>query len=600
MKTRVKALCLCLAAAILCALPVDALGAVKPRSVNLSTKRITIDLATSSTYQLTGTVTPSGASQKITWKSGTTSVATISSTGLIKAKKTGTVTVGGRPSSVKKWAKAKVKVVDSLCPTSLTLNAANLSLTVGGTYQLSATPTPATASGSVKWASSRNSVATVSPTGLVTAKGAGTALIRAISTRNSSKTKTIKVTVAKLPSPNMLVLSPNATTLEKGDTLQLTAAPSPAGSNSSVKWATSNSSVATVSSSGLITAKAVGTVKIMATSTANSKVSTTRTLAVRDTKTVTSVEIQSDSSTLYVGGSLNLDASVLPTTASQSVSWISNNAPVATVSDSGVISGKSPGSATITVKAGAKTDTLRVVVQKATPVTDEPSQVTSVGGINENLSKIDDILRYATNQLDALYVSGELSKDEINARKTILLNAFKMARFPWMSSTTIPYYTGSGYFRSNVVYFGIPYTQKNRTFNVEKLMATGMYRKESGNNYYTATMPAVTYPGNDCSSFVSMSQWGLGSPYSALNSDAMKASSAYKTISFLAMRPGDVLVKNGHALMFLYYASTSKSQIMVIQQGGFNTLSSVCCDLKALTYYSGNPSYVARRKTSFD
>jgi|GEM_PF-1618092 len=600
MKTRVKALCLCLAAAILCALPVDALGAVKPRSVNLSTKLITIDLATSSTYQLTGTVTPSGASQKITWKSGTTSVATISSTGLIKAKKTGTVTVGGRPSSVKKWAKAKVKVVDSLCPTSLTLNAANLSLTVGGTYQLSATPTPATASGSVKWASSRNSVATVSPTGLVTAKGAGTALIRAISTRNSSKTKTIKVTVAKLPSPNMLVLSPNATTLEKGDTLQLTAAPSPAGSNSSVKWATSNSSVATVSSSGLITAKAVGTVKIMATSTANSKVSTTRTLAVRDTKTVTSVEIQSDSSTLYVGGSLNLDASVLPTTASQSVSWISNNAPVATVSDSGVISGKSPGSATITVKAGAKTDTLRVVVQKATPVTDEPSQVTSVGGINENLSKIDDILRYATNQLDALYVSGELSKDEINARKTILLNAFKMARFPWMSSTTIPYYTGSGYFRSNVVYFGIPYTQKNRTFNVEKLMATGMYRKESGNNYYTATMPAVTYPGNDCSSFVSMSQWGLGSPYSALNSDAMKASSAYKTISFLAMRPGDVLVKNGHALMFLYYASTSKSQIMVIQQGGFNTLSSVCCDLKALTYYSGNPSYVARRKTSFD
>lgn len=600
MKTRVKALCLCLAAAILCALPVDALGAVKPRSVKLSTTLITIDLATSSTYQLTGTVSPSGASQKITWKSGTTSIATISSTGLIKAKKTGTVTVGGRPSSVKKWAKAKVKVIDSLCPTSLALNASKLNLTVGGTYQLSVTPTPATASSSVKWASSRNSVATVSSTGLVTAKGAGTALIRATSTRSSSKTKTIKVTVAKLPSPNMLVLSPNITTLEKGDTLQLTAAPSPAGSNSSVKWATNNSSVATVSASGLITAKAVGTVKIMATSTANSKVSTTRTLAVRDTKTVTSVEIQSDSSTLYVGGSLNLDASVLPTTAPQSVSWSSNNAAVATVSDSGVISGKSPGSATITAKAGAKTDTLRVVVQKATPVTDEPSQVTSVGGINENLSKIDDILRYATNQLDALYVSGELSKDEVNARKTILLNAFKMARFPWMSSTTIPYYTGSGYFRSNVVYFGIPYTQKNRTFNVEKLMATGMYKKESGNNYYTATMPAVTYPGNDCSSFVSMSQWGLGSPYSALNSDAIKASSAYKTISFLAMRPGDVLVKNGHALMFLYYASTSKSQIMVIQQGGFNTLSSVCCDLKALSYYSGNPSYVARRKTSFD
>jgi uncharacterized protein YjdB len=566
----------------------------------LSTKLITIDLATSSTYQLTGTVTPSSASQKITWKSGTTSIATISSTGLIKAKKTGTVTVGGRPASVKKWTKAKVKIIDSLCPTRLTLNASSLNLTVGGTYQLSVTPNPSTASSSVKWTSSRSSVASVSSSGLVTAKASGTALIRAASTRNSSRTKTIKVTVAKLPSPTMLVLSPADTSVEKGDTLQLTAAPSPAGSNSSVKWSTSSSSVATVSSSGLVTAKAVGTVKIKAASSADSSVYTVRTLSVKDTKTVTSVEIQSDSSTLYVGGSLTLDATVLPATASQSVDWASNNATVATVSDSGVISGKSAGSATITVKAGAKTDTLRVVVQKATPVTEESSQVTSVAGINENLSKIDDILRYATNQLDALYVSGEISKDETTERKTILLNAFKMARFPWMSSSTITYYTGSGYFRKNVVYFGIPYTQKNRTFNVEKLLATGLYAKGSGNNYYTASMPAVTYPGNDCSSFVSMSEWGLGTAYSALNSDAMKASSAYKTISFLAMRPGDVIVKNGHALMFLYYASSSKSQVMVIQQGGFTTLSSVCCDLKALTYYSGNSNYVARRKTTFD
>jgi hypothetical protein len=87
----------------------------------------------------------------------------------------------------------------------------------------------------------------------------------------------------------------------------------------------------------------------------------------------------------------------------------------------------------------------------------------------------------------------------------------------------------------------------------------------------------------------------------------MKTSSAYKTIAsssnktgFLNMRPGDVLVKNGHALMFLYYANSAKTSVMIIQQGGFTTLSTVCCDLKALSYYSGNSSYVARRKTSFD
>ncbi len=607
MKTRTRALCLCLAAAILCALPVGALGAVKQQSVLLSRKTITIDLATDSTFQLTGSVYPSKASQKMVWRSGSTAIATISSTGLITAKKTGTVTVGARPSSVNNWAKAKVKIIDSLCPTSVKINVSSLNLTVRSTAQLTASALPSTASQTVKWASNRSSVATVSGSGLVTAVSPGTALIRATSTRSSGKYRTIKVTVAKLPAPTKLAISPADTTMEKGDTLQLTASPTPTSADSSVKWSSDNSSIATVSSSGLVTAKSVGIVRIKAASAAKSSVYTIRTLKINDTKTVTSVAIESDTTVLFVGGSLSLDAEVLPATAPQTVTWSSNNPTVATITSSGTVSGKSDGSATITVKAGAKTDTLRVVVQKVTPVTEEPSQVTSVGGINANLSKLDDILRYATMQLDALYVSGAIDKDETTQRKTILLNAFKMARFPWMSSSTISYYSGSGYYRSNVVYFGIPYTQRNRTYNVEKLLSAGAFRKEGSNAYYTASLPGGSYPGNDCSSFVSMSQWGLGTSWSALNSDAMKASSAYKTIAssgnqsgYLNMRPGDVLVKNGHALMFLYYASSSKSQVMVIQQGGFNTLSTVSCDCKALSYYSGNSNYVARRKVSFD
>jgi uncharacterized protein YjdB len=575
--------------------------------VLLSRKTITIDLATDSTFQLTGSVYPSNASQKIAWRSGSTAIATISSTGLITAKKTGTVTVGARPSSVNNWAKAKVKIIDSLCPTSVKINVSSLNLTVRSTAQLTASALPSTASQTVKWASNRSSVATVSSSGLVTAVGPGTALIRATSTRSSGKYRTIKVTVAKLPAPTKLDISPADTNMEKGDTLQLTASPTPTSADSSVKWSSDNASIATVSSSGLVTAKSEGIVRIRAASAVKSSVYTIRTLKINDTKTVTSVAIEADTTVLFVGGSLPLDAEVQPATAPQTVTWTSNNPTVAAISSSGTVSGKSDGSATITVKAGTKTDTLRVVVKKATPVIEEPSQVTSVGGINENLSKLDDILRYATTQLDALYVSGAIDKDETTQRKTILLNAFKMARIPWMSSKTISYYSGSGYYRNNVVYFGIPYTQRNRTYNVEKLLSAGAFRKEGSNAYYTASLPGGSYPGNDCSSFVSMSQWGLGTSWSALNSDAMKASSAYKTVAsagnqtgYLNMRPGDVLVKNGHALMFLYYASSSKSQVMVIQQGGFNTLSTVSCDCKALSYYSGNSSYVARRKVSFD
>lgn len=607
MKTRTKALCLCLAAAILCALPVGALGAVKPQVVNLSTKTITIDLAKGSTYQLTGKVYPSKASQRILWRSGSTSIATISSAGLITARKVGTVTVGARPATVNNWSKAKVKIIDSLCPTSISLNVTSLKLTSKSTYQLSATAKPESASQEVKWASNNRKVATVSATGVVTAVAPGTALIRASSARSTSKSKVIKLTVSRLPAPSKLIISPADAKIEKGDTLQLTAEPSPAEADPNVKWASSNSSVASVSSGGLVTARSIGTARITATSSANSNVLTVRTLTVVDTKTVTSVEIESDTTVLFVGGTLTLNADVLPATAPQTVTWDSNNDSVATISSSGVVSGKAAGSATITVKAGAKTDTLRLVVQKPTAVTEEPSQVTSVAGINANLAKLDDILRYATSQLDGLYVSDAISKDEMNERKTILLNAFKMARFPWMSSKTITYYTGSGSYRSNVVYFGTPYTQKNRTYNVERLLSVGAFTKDSGNTHFTANLPSQTYPGNDCSSFVSMSTWGMGSPYSQLNSTAMKGSAAYKTIAsssnksgYLNMRPGDVLVKNGHALMFLYFASSSKSQVMIIQQGGFNTLSTVSCDLKSLSYYSGNSSYVARRKTSFD
>jgi uncharacterized protein YjdB len=106
-----------------------------------------------------------------------------------------------------------------------------------------------------------------------------------------------------------------------------------------------------------------------------------------DSQSVTSVNIESESTVVRVGSKLALDASVAPASAPQTVSWSSNNPSVAAVSSDGTVTGKASGSATITAKAGGKTDTLRVVVQKASPITAEPSQKTSVSGINANLAK---------------------------------------------------------------------------------------------------------------------------------------------------------------------------------------------------------------------
>ena len=67
----------------------------------------------------------------------------------------------------------------------------------------------------------------------------------------------------------------------------------------------------------------------------------------------------------------------------------------------------------------------------------------------------------------------------------------------------------------------------------------------------------------------------------------------------LPLRPGDFLVRNGHVAMFLYYTNSLRNQVMIIQQGGRNTLNTVGLFLKPLSYYSTDSRYIARRKRTF-
>ncbi len=152
--------------------------------------------------------------------------------------------------------------------TSVTVSPTSATLAVGATKQLTATIAPSNATNkAVTWTSSNTSVATVSSTGLVTAKAAGTATITATAQDGSGKKGTCTVTVTN---PTVLVtsvtVSPSSATLNVGNTKQLTATIAPSNAtNKAVTWSSSNTSVATVSSSGLVTAKAAGTATITAT-----------------------------------------------------------------------------------------------------------------------------------------------------------------------------------------------------------------------------------------------------------------------------------------------------------------------------------------------
>ena len=146
-------------------------------------------------------------------------------------------------------------------PSSATMNA------IGQTVQLTAKVFDQNSnvmnSAVVTWSSNSTGIATVSPQGLVTAAGNGTAQITA---RSGSATSSIGVTV--MQSAGSVIVSPSMSTVALGDTLRLVAEAfyenGQQVENARFDWSSSDGSVAMVDESGLITALAEGTATITA------------------------------------------------------------------------------------------------------------------------------------------------------------------------------------------------------------------------------------------------------------------------------------------------------------------------------------------------
>lgn len=133
-----------------------------------------------------------------------------------------------------------------------------LSLEVGGTHTLTPTITPSDAETSFIWISDNISVATVSQSGKVTARNAGTANIKV--TTDSGETATCKVTVTAKSVTSVSI--PSTLSLEVGETYTLTPTVTPSDASTSFTWSSDNSSVAVVSETGVVTAKDAGTANV--------------------------------------------------------------------------------------------------------------------------------------------------------------------------------------------------------------------------------------------------------------------------------------------------------------------------------------------------
>ncbi len=318
----------------------------------VSLNRSTMSLVAGSSGTLTATVSPSNATNtRVSWSSSNTSVATVSSSGVVTAKAAGTASVTVTTSDGSKTASCTVRVTNAtVAVTGVYVSPTSLSLTVGGTHKLTSSVSPSNATNtSVSWTSSNSSVATVASDGTVTAKAAGSATITC-TTSDGAKKATCSVSVkAATVSVSSVSLDRTSMGLVVGSTGTLKATINPSNAtNQGVTWSSNNTSVATVSSSGVVTAKAVGSATITVRTDDGGKTATCTVTVSNATVAVTGVSVSPTSLSLTAGETYRLTPTVSPSNATNTgVTWTSSNTSIATVASDGTVSAKAAGSATI-------------------------------------------------------------------------------------------------------------------------------------------------------------------------------------------------------------------------------------------------------------
>jgi hypothetical protein len=283
------------------------------------------------TTTLTGSGIPASSN---TWTSSNPTVATVPNSS------SNTITVTGL--SV---GSTTITYTDSYgCSNTAVLTISNPTITgtlnicsLGATSQLTGS---GTANATNPWVSGTPSVATISNTGLVTAVATGSTTITYTDINGCTKTAT--VTVSNPTISGTLSLCVGATT-------QLTGSGTP---SNSVPWASATTSVATVDGSGLVTGVAVGT-SIITYMDINGCTKTA-------TVTVSALPTISGTTSFCVGATSQLTGSGTPNV---STPWASSATGVATISSTGLVTGVSAGTSTITYMNSAgciKTTTVTI------------------------------------------------------------------------------------------------------------------------------------------------------------------------------------------------------------------------------------------------
>lgn len=320
----------------------------KTSSIELNQSKLTLGVGKSATLKLT--VTSDLSSQTVVWTSDDTNIATVDQNGKVTGISTGTayitVTVG------KYKASCTVTISKNYIDvTSISLNKTSLTLSKGSSETLKASISPSNATNKgITWTSSNSSVATIDQNGKITAKSEGTTYITVSSTSSNYKAS-CTVTVVNTISLTKITTKESVTIKEKATTtLPIYYTPSNA-TNKKVTWKSSNTSIATVDSNGVVTGVSAGTATITATSIDGKHVATSKVTVEAISKELKGISLDKKELTLKPEEETTLKVIFNPTYAeNKNVTWSSSDKSVATVEE-GKLKALKPGTTEIKVKS---------------------------------------------------------------------------------------------------------------------------------------------------------------------------------------------------------------------------------------------------------
>ncbi len=225
---------------------------------------------------------------------------------------------------------------------------------VGEEITLTATLTPEPLTIALNWTSSDDAIATVSESGVVSMKGPGKVTIKVTAKQDRDITNEVTFDVYAAPTDITVQKSDEPAIIVIGDEIELTATINPATTLQKVDWTVSDEK-GTIETdpenplAAVFKPISAGDVTVTATSVLDSEISGVIEMTVY--APTTKITVKASQERFDQGESIQLEAVINPDDAYPKVEWSSSNTDIATVDETGKVTGIGTGEVTITASA---------------------------------------------------------------------------------------------------------------------------------------------------------------------------------------------------------------------------------------------------------